>query len=60
MNKCAILILLIFMTTVSLAQVTFTPNWGKRGLNPGIDNNCKASVDVIMMIYKLIQVSTSF
>lgn len=57
MNKCAIIIFLIFMVTVSLGQVTFTPSWGKRGLNQGVDNNCRTSIDVLMMINKLLQVS---
>lgn len=58
MYKRTVIIFVIVMAYICAAQVNFTPNWGKRGINqsPGMDNNCKASVDAIMMIYKLIQV----
>lgn len=53
------------------SQLTFTPNWGKRGLsqpnNMGLtnsgsglgfdNNNCKTSVDSVMLIYRLIEVN---
>jgi Adipokinetic hormone len=50
---------------VKLAQVNFSPGWGKRGMNtvsgPGVglpqqDSACKPSMDTILHIYKLLQV----
>lgn len=54
---------------VCQSQLTFTPNWGKRniaqpnmgltnsGSGLGLDNNnCKTSVDSVMLFYRLVQV----
>lgn len=55
---------------VCQSQLTFTPNWGKRSIsqpNMGLtnsgsglgfdNNNCKTSVDSVMLIYRLIEVN---
>lgn len=58
-------VVLVFLFVCSRAngQLNFSTGWGKRGLGsgtapaPGGDpTNCKASVDSLMIIYKLIQV----
>nr|QHB80522.1 adipokinetic hormone [Carabus violaceus] len=60
----AFLVLLVFLFVCSCTQgqLNFSTGWGKRGLGSGTPslssgdpNNCKASVDNLMIIYKLIQ-----
>lgn len=63
MGRFLNMFLLICVIMGATAQLTFTPTWGKRGLGqPGAggqpEQGCKASVDSLMLIYKLIQVST--
>lgn len=46
---------IIFMATICAGQVNFTPNWGKRTLGAGPDPGCKAPLESLMYIYKLLQ-----
>ncbi|XP_050497269.1 hypertrehalosaemic prohormone [Diabrotica virgifera virgifera] len=52
-----IIIVIVAVIAYCTAQVNFSPNWGKRAINPGEENgnNCKESVDTLMLIYKIIQ-----
>lgn len=72
---CSLKLTVIFFIVASSilmceSQLTFTPNWGKRGIsqqNMGLtnsasgigfeNNNCKTSVDSVMLIYRLIEVN---
>lgn len=63
MHRVLYIIVLISFVGFCTAQVNFSPNWGKRGFNPGNDdngNNCRENMDNIVLIYKLIQVCTCF
>ncbi|XP_075221443.1 adipokinetic hormone [Lycorma delicatula] len=42
----------IMMIVLCVAQLNFSPSWGKRSFGP---ENCKTSMDSLMYIYKLIQ-----
>ncbi|RZB41086.1 Adipokin hormo domain containing protein [Asbolus verrucosus] len=57
MYRVLLVVLLIAFVGVCSAQLNFTPNWGKRTSSPaaGESDNCKESVDTIMLIYKIIQ-----
>lgn len=60
MYRVILVIVLVSLVAFCTAQVNFSPNWGKRGFNPGNDdngNNCRESMDNIVLIYKLIQVN---
>ncbi|KAJ8951930.1 hypothetical protein NQ318_013596 [Aromia moschata] len=60
----AILIIIVLVSFIGFctAQVNFSPNWGKRALNPAEENenNCRENVDTVMLIYKIIQVCYMF
>ncbi|KAG8234759.1 hypothetical protein J437_LFUL006591 [Ladona fulva] len=51
MNRVVVALMLVFLAAMASAQVNFTPSWGKRGGQEG----CKASMDSILYLYKLIQ-----
>lgn len=56
MRKLLILIFgIVLVTAKCAAQVNFTPNWGKRTLAQGSDPGCKAPLESLMYIYKLLQ-----
>lgn len=69
--KLTILILVIASSILLCqSQLTFSPNWGKRNVAPtnigqmmstgggiGQNNNCKTSVDSIMLLYRIVQVN---
>ncbi|KAL1492959.1 hypothetical protein ABEB36_011115 [Hypothenemus hampei] len=59
MRPLVIFSLCLFLIGICVAQVNFSPNWGKRALNnpssEDKDNGCKESVDTLILIYKLIQ-----
>ncbi|RZF38311.1 hypothetical protein LSTR_LSTR016254 [Laodelphax striatellus] len=48
----AVLFCALLMAVLCTAQVNFSPNWGKRAAS---SEGCKASMDSIMYLYKLIQ-----
>ncbi|XP_018578729.1 hypertrehalosaemic prohormone [Anoplophora glabripennis] len=55
-----VILIIVFISFIGFctAQVNFSPNWGKRALNPGSEeneNNCRENVDTLMLIYKIIQ-----
>lgn len=64
------IVILVIASSILLcqSQLTFSPNWGKRNVAPanidqmntgggiGQDNNCKTSVDSIMLLYRIVQV----
>ncbi|CAH1377800.1 unnamed protein product [Tenebrio molitor] len=58
MYRVLLIFLLVAFVGVCSAQLNFSPNWGKRVSSTtggGESDNCKESMDVIMLIYKLIQ-----
>lgn len=63
MFRSTAIVLIICFAAICTAQLTFTPQWGKRGISQGSqvqpgqsESGCKTSVDSLMLIYKLIQV----
>ncbi|XP_025834751.1 hypertrehalosaemic prohormone-like [Agrilus planipennis] len=57
-----LMVLFLILSTIiamSFAQLNFSTGWGKRASNAspngGSNENCKTSVEVLMLIYKLIQ-----
>nr|AAV41425.1 adipokinetic hormone preproprotein [Periplaneta americana] len=49
----ALVVIAALIAVMCEAQLTFTPNWGKRsGLQ---DGPCKLSTEVLMHIYKLVE-----
>lgn len=60
MHQLVTIVVLMALIGICIAQVNFSTDWGKRSLNPSSgssNNNCKVSLDTIMLVYKLIQVS---
>lgn len=61
MYRVLLAVVVIALIGIASAQVNFTPNWGKRTVNSlnahETENICKESVDTVMLIYKMIQVS---
>lgn len=61
MYRVLLAVVVIALIGICSAQVNFTPNWGKRTVNSlnghESENVCKESVDIVMLIYKMIQVS---
>lgn len=60
MHQLVTIVVIMALLGICIAQVNFSTDWGKRSLNPpsnASNNNCKVSIDTIMLIYKLIQVS---
>lgn len=59
MYRALVVIVMLAIASICSAQLNFSPGWGKRTMpNPSpMGDNCKTSVDAIMLIYKLIQVS---
>ncbi|KAJ3639647.1 hypothetical protein Zmor_002992 [Zophobas morio] len=57
MHRVWLTVLLIALVGICAAQLNFSPNWGKRATSSagGENDNCKESVDTIMLIYKIIQ-----
>ncbi|CAH0562383.1 unnamed protein product [Brassicogethes aeneus] len=59
MFRAIVFIAILAFVGVCQAQVNFSPNWGKRASTPSNtvenENNCKESVETIMLIYKIIQ-----
>ncbi|CAG9816939.1 unnamed protein product [Phaedon cochleariae] len=58
MSRAVFVIFMVAFVGFSLAQVNFSPNWGKRAMNQGDaneNNNCRENMDTIMLIYKIIQ-----
>lgn len=55
--KRFIVMLFFLLTSMCAAQLNFSTGWPKRNIEEG---NCKTSVDSLMVIYKLIQVSDDF
>lgn len=46
---------LILVSTTCYCQVNFTPNWGKRSTVQGVEAGCKAPLESLMYVYKLLQ-----
>ncbi|KAL0269849.1 UNVERIFIED_CONTAM: hypothetical protein PYX00_007447 [Menopon gallinae] len=46
---------IILVCAICEAQVNFTPGWGKRALAQGGDAGCKAPIESLMYVYKLLQ-----
>nr|CAH7721593.1 unnamed protein product [Callosobruchus chinensis] len=55
MYRVITIAVIISLIGFCVAQVNFSPNWGKRALSGDNESNCKENVDTIMLIYKLIQ-----
>lgn len=52
-----VIAIILVMVSVSAAQLNFSTGWGKRASSRAVENDCKTSVDTVMLIYKIIQVS---
>ncbi|CAH1955681.1 unnamed protein product [Acanthoscelides obtectus] len=55
MYRVIVAAVIISLIGFCVAQVNFSPNWGKRALNGDNEPNCKENIDTIMLIYKIIQ-----
>lgn len=54
----ALVVVLLVVLGVCSAQLNFSTGWGKRapgGNIPPSADNCKSSVDTVMLLYKIIQ-----
>lgn len=60
MCRMALVVVLLVVLGVCSAQLNFSTGWGKRapgGNIPPSADNCKSSVDTVMLLYKIIQVT---
>ncbi|XP_028131513.1 hypertrehalosaemic prohormone-like [Diabrotica virgifera virgifera] len=50
--KFIVIFVFTFFLGLSMAQVNFTPNWGKRSGTD--DNNCDVNMELVKVIYNLL------